>query len=84
MRPAALLLPLAFCAALSACKKPEPPKNEPPKPRADAAETAPAAPQASELREAIQKPIDKANAAQDATAAAEQKRDAALDAATGQ
>ena len=86
MRPAAQLSALALCIALGlalcACAGSEPPEDVATAPAA-AAQPQPAQPP-SELRQAMQTPIDKTHAAEDATAAAEQKRDAALDAATGQ
>ena len=73
----ALLPLLAACLALSACSKPEVPEHDdPPEPQAAAAQ--PAA-----LTQAIQQPLDKANAAQDATEAASKQQDAAIQDATG-
>ena len=74
-RPA--LAALAAALVLAACNKPVPPdKQEPPEPQAQA-------PQATELRDAIQAPIDKARAV-DAQVqdAAQQQRDA-IEAQTG-
>lgn len=71
------LLSSAF--ALTACSKPEMPDHEQrPEPQA-----APVATPPSALRETMQRPVDKAQAAEDATAAAQQQRDDALNAATG-
>lgn len=71
----ALLPLLAACLGLSACSKPEVPEHDnPPEPQAAA--------QPAELTQAIQQPLDKANAAQAATEAASEKQDAAIDAAT--
>lgn len=74
--PRAALLPLMIaCLLLPACSKPEVPEHDdPPEPQA--------ASQSAELNQAIQQPLDKANAAQDATEAASGKQDAAIDAAT--
>lgn len=69
---------LAAGLALAACSKPEPPdRDDPPEPQAVAAA------QPAELTQAIQEPLDKANAAQAATEAASKQQDAAIDAATG-
>lgn len=74
----ALLLPLAASLALAACSKPEPPdRDDPPEPQAVAAA------QPAELTQAIQEPLDKANAAQAATEAASKQQDAAIQDATG-
>lgn len=74
----ALLLPIAACVMLAACSKPEPPeRDDPPEPQAVAATAQPA-----ELTQAIQEPLDKANAAQAATETASQNQNAAIDAAT--
>ena len=69
---------LAVCAGLMGCSKPKvPDHDDPPEPQAAAA-----APP-TQLREAMQKPIDKAEAAQaDVDAAAERQRKA-IDDATG-
>lgn len=75
-------LPIACALALGACSKPKPPDPEkPPEPQATAATPAPA--QATELREAIQQPIDQAKAASEATDAAAKRQREAIDAATG-
>ena len=57
-----------LCLALSACKP------EPPKPQATA--------EATELRDAIQEPIDKAKAVEDTVQEAADKQQAEMDAAT--
>lgn len=69
---------LAVCASLTGCSKPKvPDHDDPPEPQAAAA-TPP-----TQLREAMQRPIDKAEAAQaDVDAAAERQRKA-IDDATG-
>ena len=65
-------------AALAACSKPQPPEKErPPVPKS------PQAAQATQMRDAIQAPIDKArNVEADARKAAEAQR-AAIEAQTG-
>jgi hypothetical protein len=65
----ALLLALS-CAACS--RPPPPPPQQPPEPQAH-----------SQLREAIQAPIEKAKAVKDATQDAADRQKAALDAAAG-
>ena len=91
MRPAVLFSALALCCALTACSGSEPPKDaaQPAVAQPGAAPpdaTAPPAQpdQPSALRQAMQTPIDKTHAAEDATADAEKKRDDALNAAAGQ
>ncbi|MFZ5636263.1 MAG: hypothetical protein ACOY82_06705 [Pseudomonadota bacterium] len=69
---------LSCAAALPACGKPQPPDHEK-RPGPQAAAAPPSA-----LRETMQRPVDKAKAAEDATAAAQQQRDDALNAATGE
>ena len=61
---------------MAACKPTPPPTDEPPQPQAVAA------PEATELRDAIQQPIDKAKAVEAATKEAADKQRAAIDAAT--
>ena len=79
-RAVMLMLLMAGCAALAACSKPKVPDHDDrPEPQA----AAPVAPP-TQLRETMRKPIDKAEAAQAKTAAAEKARDDALNAATGQ
>ena len=58
---------------LSACKPEPPPTDEPPKPHATA--------EATELRDAIQEPIDKAKAVEDTVQEAADKQQAEIDAA---
>ena len=60
-----------LCLALSACKPEPPPIDEPPKPQATA----------TELRDAIQAPIDKAKAVEDTVQEAADKQQAEIDAA---
>jgi hypothetical protein len=65
---------------LAGCGEPQVPDHDDrPEPQA-----APAAPPPTALRQTMQQPIDKAKAAEDATAAAERQRDDALNAATGE
>ena len=61
-------------AGLAACKPEPPPTDEPPEPKAIAAEN-------TELRDAIQKPIDQAKAVEGATQEAADKQRADIDAA---
>lgn len=73
-----LVLATALLAA-AACSKPQPPPtDQPPEPQAVAATE-----RHTELRDAIQRPIDKAKAAEDATLQAAERRRAAIDAQTG-
>ena len=65
------LLLLAFAA----CKPAPPPTDEPPEPKAATAD-------ATELRDAIQQPIDKAKAVDEASQQAAEDQRAAIDAAT--
>lgn len=58
---------------LSACRPEPPPTDEPPKPQATA--------EATELRDAIQAPIDKAKAVEDTVQEAADKQQAEIDAA---
>jgi hypothetical protein len=71
-RTACLLLSLA---GLTACKPEPPPTDEPPEPKAVAAEN-------TELRDAIQKPIDQAKAVEGTVQEAADKNSAAIDAAS--
>jgi hypothetical protein len=71
-RTACLALSLA---GLAACKPEPPPTDEPPEPKAVAAEH-------TELRDAIQKPIDQAKAVEDTVQEAADKQSAEIDAAT--
>lgn len=76
---AALVL-LSCSVALAGCGKPKiPDHDDRPEPQATPAAQAPSA-----LRQTMRQPIEKAKAAEDATAAAEAKRDEALNAATGE
>ncbi len=69
LRVAGLVL---LITGLGACKPEPPPLEQPPEPKAAA----------TELRDAIQQPIDKAKAIEAATQEAADKQRAAIDAAT--
>ena len=64
--------PVLLIACLGACKPEPPPLEQPPEPKAAA----------TELRDAIQQPIDQAKAVEAATKEAADKQRAAIDAAT--
>jgi hypothetical protein len=67
---------IAFAlTGLGACKPEPPPTDEPPEPKAVAAEN-------TELRDAIQKPIDQAKAVEGTVKEAADKNEAAIDAAS--
>ena len=73
-----MLRPLLCCALLSltACSPPEPPEKEhPPEPQAAQAHT--------ELRDAIQAPLDKAKAVEDQLQEDKDAQNAAIEAAGG-
>ncbi|NDK39791.1 hypothetical protein DT603_13180 [Pseudoxanthomonas gei] len=72
LRSACLALPLL---ALSACKPEPPPTDKPPEPKAATAD-------ATQLRDAIQQPIDRAKAVDAASQQAADDQRAAIDAAT--
>lgn len=80
-RTVLFMLPLLAClAGVAGCSKPKmPDHDDPPKPQTAAAEVAAPTP----LREAMQKPIDKAEAAQTSVDAAAEAQRNAIDAATG-
>ena len=61
---------------MAACKPTPPPTDEPPQPQATAA------PEATELREAIQQPIDQAKAVESNVQEAADQQAATIDAAT--
>lgn len=63
----------ALCLAPSACTPEPPPTDEPPKPQASA--------EATELRDAIQAPIDQAKAVEDTVQDAADRQQAEIDAA---
>lgn len=71
-RVAGPFLALLLVSCLGACKPEPPPHDQPPEPKAAA----------SELRDAIQQPIDQAKAVEAATREAAEKQRAAIDAAT--
>lgn len=65
---------VAILLATSACRQPQPPPtDEPPKPQTGA--------RATELRDAIQAPIERAKASEDAVQEAAKRRQAEIDAA---
>ena len=69
------LLALLLLLALSACSKPaKPDKERPPEPKAE---------DATELRDTIQRPIDRAKAVEPQVLDAAKQEDAAIDAQTG-
>ena len=66
---------LSLSLALSACSKPaKPEKDRPPEPQAE---------DATELRDAIQRPIDRAKAVEPQVLDAAKQQDAAIEAQTG-
>jgi len=82
---AAALAVLLLCAA---CSKPEPPETDrPPEPQADAAQADATEPadgsDATQLRDTIQQPIDRARAVQAEVDAGAAKQRADVDAQTG-
>lgn len=77
---AAVLAVLLLCAA---CSKPEPPETDrPPEPQADATQAADGS-NATELRDTIQQPIDRARAVQAEADAGAAKQRAGVAAQTG-
>lgn len=75
---------LAGFTGLMGCSKPKvPDHDDPPEPQAAATTMPPAHTPPTQLREAMQKPIDKAEAAQGEIDAAAERQRAAIDAATG-
>lgn len=80
-RPVLFMLPLLTClVGVAGCSKPKMPDHDnPPDPQTSAAGVA--AP--TQLRDAVQKPIDKAEAAQAWVDAAAEAQRSAIDAATG-
>lgn len=74
------LMPLLACLALAACSDPPPtPEADPPEPQVAGSTSG----QHTELREAIQAPLDKARAVEDAQAERNAGRDQALEDAGG-
>jgi hypothetical protein len=67
---ALLALPIAFAA----CKPSKPDKDQPPEPKAE---------QATELRDTIQRPINRAKAVESQVLDAKAQQDAAIEAQTG-
>jgi len=79
--PACAALVLLSCVA---CSRPEPPPtDQPPEPQADTAVAA-TGESHTQLRDAIQRPIDKAKAVEDVTLDAAERQRAEIDAQTGQ
>ena len=79
--PAGAALVLLSCVA---CSRPEPPPtDQPPEPQADTAVAA-VGESHTQLRDAIQHPIDKAKAVEDVTLEAAERQRAEIDAQTGQ
>jgi PBP1b-binding outer membrane lipoprotein LpoB len=75
---------LAGVGGLTGCSKPKvPDHDDPPEPQAAAVAQPTQPTQPTQLREAMQKPIDKAEAAQGEVDAAAERQRAAIDAATG-
>ena len=68
------LLPLSWSLALTACTPSKPDKDQPPEPKAE---------QATELRDMIQRPIDRAKAVEPQVLDAKAQQDAAIEAQTG-
>ena len=67
-----------------ACSRPEPPPtDQPPEPQAEVADAPAVAEQHTQLRDAIQRPIDKARAVEDVTLDAAERQRAEIDAQTG-
>ena len=80
---ACAVLALLACAA---CSRPEPPPtDQPPEPQADTAVAAAGAGEErhTQLRDAIQRPLDKARAVEDVTLDAAERQRAEIDAQTG-
>jgi hypothetical protein len=76
-----LMIPAAIAALLAcpACSKPQPPDTE----RAPEPQAQPEAAQATELRDEIQQPIDRAKAVEDQVQDAAAKQQADIDAQAG-
>jgi len=76
-----IVLPCVLFALLCACSKPQPPEKErPPEPQAESQSREP---RATQLRDAIQAPIDKAKSVEQTTLDAAEKQRAEIDAQTG-
>lgn len=77
MRRSTAFVPFATLLLLAGCSKPEPPETErPPEPKASE-------PRHTELRDAIQAPIDKARSVEKTTLDAAEQQRAEIDAQTG-
>lgn len=84
MKPQPIFLALCLFA-LAGCKPTPPPTEQPPEPTAPAATSAATTDaQATQMRDAIQAPLDKARAVQESTQKAADQQRAAIDAATAQ
>lgn len=87
MKLQSILLALSFLA-LCACRPTPPPTEQPPEPTAQANVTDPAdassEAKATQMRDAIQAPLNKARAVQDTVQEAADKQRAEIDAATAQ
>jgi hypothetical protein len=83
---ARVLTPCVALALLAcgACSRPEPPPtDQPPEPQADAAVADAGGESHTQLRDAIQRPIDKAKAVEGVTLEAAERQRAEIDAQTG-
>jgi hypothetical protein len=79
----ACALPALLVIALGACSKPEPPDTErPPEPQAAEQPAAERGPRHTQLRDAIQAPIDKARSVERTTLDAADRQRAEIDAQT--
>jgi hypothetical protein len=88
MKPQPIFLALSLIA-LAGCRPTPPPTEQPPEPTAattaaDAAAKPAADSGATQMRDAIQAPLDKARAVQETTQKAADEQRAAIDAATAQ
>jgi len=82
--PMLRLLAVATLLIAVACTKPEPPdKEQPVEPQAGVETDAGDAAEATELRDAIREPIERAEAVEDVVLEAANKQQDAIDAATG-
>lgn len=70
------IVPFVIVLALCACRPTPPPTEQRPEPQATA--------QATQMRDAIKEPLDKAKAVEDSTQQAADDQRAAIDAATAQ
>lgn len=84
MKPQSIFLALSLLV-VAGCKPTPPPTEQPPEPTAQAATNAATTDaQATQMRDAIQAPLDKARAVQESTQKAADQQRAAIDAATTQ